>query len=107
MKDELTNKKIEEIRNELKGKYPDFRGIYLFGSRARGDFNEDSDYDILLAFDRKIDSKFEEKIIRDICKYDVEYNVFLDTQIYDLNDILNPITPFRNNVKEEGIYYAR
>ena len=34
---------INEIKEELKQKYSDFRGLYLFGSRARGDFNENSD----------------------------------------------------------------
>ena len=46
MKDKLKEKIIDELKAELKSKYPDFRGIYLFGSRARGDFQNDSDYDL-------------------------------------------------------------
>ena len=42
------DKIIEELKAELKSKYPDFKGIYLFGSHARGDFNEDSDYDLII-----------------------------------------------------------
>ncbi len=36
-----------EITERLSAKYNPEK-IYLFGSRARGDFNEDSDYDLLL-----------------------------------------------------------
>ncbi len=30
---------IEELNNKLKDVYPDFKGVYLYGSVARGDFS--------------------------------------------------------------------
>ncbi len=37
--------------------------IILFGSRARGDFTEDSDWDILLVTEEKIDRKIKLKFL--------------------------------------------
>ncbi|MBM2816329.1 MAG: hypothetical protein HW421_3091 [Ignavibacteria bacterium] len=105
MKDKLIEKIIDELKAELKSKYPDFRGIYLFGSRARGDYGNYSDYDLVAVFDRKIDCKFDDEITNLSAKYDLNYDTFLDIQSYNVNDIINPITPFRLNVKNEGIYF--
>jgi predicted nucleotidyltransferase len=106
MDNTLINKIIDELKSELKAKYPDFRGIYFFGSRARGNADEYSDYDLAFIFDRQIDWKFEEEIIRITCKYDVKYDLIIDPHIFEINDIIVPITPFRNNIKEEGIFYG-
>ena len=37
--------------------------IILFGSRARGDYTEDSDWDILLVTEKKIDRKTKRKFL--------------------------------------------
>jgi uncharacterized protein len=96
---------INEIKDTLKSKYSDFKGIYLFGSYARGDFNQDSDIDLAIVFDRKIDWKFEEEITSVICKYEREYDIFIDNHTLNSYDLVEPITPFRYNVVNEGIYY--
>ena len=106
MQDNLTEKLIEEIKTELKSKYPDFRGIYLFGSRARGDFHEDSDYDFVLIFEREINRKFKDEVRRKIIDYEIENLIIIDSHVYNMNDIVKPITPFRENVQKEGIYYV-
>lgn len=98
---------INEIKNTLKSKYEDFRGVYLFGSRINGNYNEESDYDFIVVFDRIIDWKFKYEV-RDII-YDIELknDLLLDAKIYNFNDILEPVTPFRNIIKEQGVFYAR
>ena len=62
----MANMKIEKIIAEISGllkiKYADFKGIYFFGYRTRGDYRADSDYDLLFLFDRKISWKFREEI---------------------------------------------
>ena len=105
MENVLINKIIEELKLELKEKYPDFKGIYLFGSHARGDFNEDSDYDLLFVFDRVINRKFKDDLRRRIIDYEIEHSIIIDSHVYNYSDILNPVTPFRVNVKKEGVYY--
>lgn len=47
------NRGIEEIKKELERFSPD--KIILFGSRARGDDKENSDYDIMLIFNSALD----------------------------------------------------
>jgi uncharacterized protein len=105
MSDNNTNKIIQELLVELKEKYSDFRGIYLFGSRARGDYNKDSDYDLAIIFDRKIDTKLKREISRIIACLMVKYQIIVDNPVMDMNDLIEPITPLRENIKNEGIFY--
>ena len=103
--DKKTQQIIDEMKCELKDRYPDFRGIYLFGSRIRGKHSQDSDYDLVLIFDRKIDWKFDREISRIIYNYDLKYDIFIDNYLYNMSDIINPITPLRENVKNEGVFF--
>lgn len=97
---------IDEIKNELAKKYKDFSGIYLFGSRARGNYSKDSDLDLVLTFSRNIDKKFKDEIRDLLYEYDLKYDLVIDSHVYNHIDILNPKTPFRNNVRNEGIFYG-
>jgi predicted nucleotidyltransferase len=97
---------INELSSELKLNYPDYYGLYFFGSRSRGNYREDSDYDVVLAFNRVIDWKFKDKIFDIICDFNIKYDIILDAHIYNKTDIMNPITIFRENVKKEGIFIA-
>jgi predicted nucleotidyltransferase len=97
---------IKILSKALKEKYPDFRGIYFYGSRVRGNSNEDSDYDVIYVFDREIDWRFEYEVKDLIYDYELEYEFFLDNRIYNFEDIQYPSTPFRNSVKSEGIFYG-
>jgi predicted nucleotidyltransferase len=101
MENELINKIIDELKSELKLKYPDFRGIYLFGSHARGDFNENSDYDLACIFDRRIENRFKEEIIDLIYEIELKEDIFLDTHIFNINDINKTITPLIENIKNQ------
>jgi|WetSurMetagenome_2_1015567.scaffolds.fasta_scaffold07190_8 predicted nucleotidyltransferase len=97
---------IQDLINTFTLKYPDFKGVYFIGSRAKNKFNESSDYDLVFVFDRKINSYFKDEIRSLIYSFDLKYNIVIDSKIYNFKDILDPITPFRNNVRKEGIYYA-
>jgi predicted nucleotidyltransferase len=41
---------IHELKAKLKNNYDDFVGISFFGSRCRGDFSRESDFDIVIYF---------------------------------------------------------
>lgn len=60
-KNELAKIK-ETITFTLDDEQIDTTGMYLFGSRARGDFSEKSDYDILLVTRRKMGIKEKIKL---------------------------------------------
>ena len=54
--DPLTQKVLEEFKSRLIHRYGEhFRGIYLFGSRARGDHRSDSDADVAVFLDHVAD----------------------------------------------------
>jgi predicted nucleotidyltransferase len=58
---DVDNKTIkEQIMKSLDEMGISFESIILFGSRARGDYNEDSDYDILIVTEETF--PFKEKI---------------------------------------------
>jgi predicted nucleotidyltransferase len=61
----LIDNKLKDIKRiiieELEKENIKVHKIILFGSRARGDFKEDSDWDILVVVDRKLDK--EDKVI--------------------------------------------
>lgn len=69
MKDPVLQSFLEGIQPYRK----EIREIYLFGSRARGDFRPDSDYDLLVVT-RKRDLKLKDKV------YDVVTDVCLESR---------------------------
>ncbi len=97
---------VKELLNILKEKFPDFKGLYFFGSRARGDNNAESDYDFLLVFDRHIDWKFESTVRGVVCEFMINNDLLIDSIISSKKEIDNPSTPLEVNVKKEGIYYG-
>lgn len=65
---------IDSYTAALRGRYGDhLRGVYLFGSRARGDFQPFSDVDVALVFDS------EEDVMQIRPLSDLAYDVFLET----------------------------
>ncbi len=98
---------IKEISKTLRETYADFEGIYFFGSHADGTANIFSDYDIVIIFSRQVDRKFKDEIRKIVYAAELKYEILIDSHIYSHNEILEPITPFRENVKTRGIFYAR
>ncbi len=57
--------KLKSLLNELNIKYSK---ILLFGSRARGDFKEESDWDFLIILEKPVDVKTKKELWFDIYK---------------------------------------
>ena len=95
---------IKAMRNVLNSIDPTVQAI-LFGSRARGDAEEDSDWDVLVLIDKPHVS---------LSDYD-KYSYPLRELGWDMDEIINPVlfstkewnenhfTMFNNNVRNEGI----
>jgi predicted nucleotidyltransferase len=59
----MFNKKAITKIQELFSKYPKIKLVYFFGSRANGKFNDNSDYDFAIYFDKEDEKKmFDTKI---------------------------------------------
>ena len=95
---------IKAMRNVLNGIEPTVQAI-LFGSRARGDAEEDSDWDVLVLINKPRIS---------LSDYD-KYSYPLRELGWDMDEIINPVlfstkewnenhfTMFNHNVRNDGI----
>ncbi len=97
---------IEAIRKKAKEITPPGSEVILFGSQARGDARDDSDWDVLILLDK------DRVQLND---YD-EYSYPLREMGWGMNADINPVlytkkrwlhdvyTPFHKNVNNDGIY---
>jgi len=81
--------------------------IILFGSRARGDAREDSDWDLLVLVDGEVDRKRKKIFNSKMFRVDLDYETTISAFLKSNNEWATPFeqaSPFYHNVKEEGIY---
>lgn len=82
------------------------KNVILFGSKARGDSDENSDYDVIIVLDRNYSGKDENDIL-DLC-YDInlKYNILLDVHILSTKELNSNRgrQPIFLNAFKSGIY---
>ncbi|MHB1679134.1 MAG: nucleotidyltransferase domain-containing protein [bacterium] len=123
----LTNNErnaLSELKEKITEKYPGAEFI-LYGSKARGDYNENSDIDILIVINDNynidknisfeelekryflpVDRNIEDKISDILVDIQVKYCVSIDYQIKNKSYIktnLAGIVPLYQNIKKDGI----
>lgn len=81
--------------------------VVIFGSRAKGTADKDSDYDVLIILDTDYNQKTK-KLINGLCyDFDLNYNIFLDTQIISKSELKNSIRgkhPVFKTALKEGLH---
>ena len=79
--------------------------LILYGSYARGDYNEDSDLDLLVLIDKDEITRSDQKRIK-YPLYDIEFDTgtIISALIFTKKDweMNHMITPFYENVVREG-----
>ncbi len=96
---------IKEFREALKNIYKEnLIKMILYGSYARGDFNSDSDIDLLIVL-KKLESPGKEidRMIEVISEINLKYNVLISVfpvSIFEYNYLKSPLLL---NVRREGI----
>jgi len=104
---------IEQLNLRLSQNFPDYRGVYFFGSRLNGNFNEESDYDVVLIFD-ELDHRKRLDIAGVVARLEYELDVFIDCKLFTstgtrsieyIRKNVNPI--FIEHAIDQGKYYAR
>ena len=103
---EKDNKLLSEISDQLRKGGFNIVGLYLFGSRANNTFSKDSDYDIAIILDEKIDWKVKDNVREVIYDIMLENDIVIDSHIYSKKEIDLSITPLRESIKSTGIFYA-
>jgi predicted nucleotidyltransferase len=80
--------------------------LILYGSRARGDAHEDSDYDLLVLVDREVDMALERAIVDRLVPLEVRMGKALTTLVYNRSQwdsALYRAMPLHQNVTREGV----
>ena len=80
--------------------------IILYGSRARGDAQKDSDWNFLILIGQDIPEREKLKIRYALFEIEWETDEVISSIIHSKNEWSNPImqaTPFCRNIVEEGI----
>src|SRR5574338_6126 len=99
---EKDNKLLAEIYTRIKKGGFDLDGLYLFGSRVKNTFKEDSDYDVAIILNQTVDWKLKDKVREVIYDIMLEQDILLDSHIYSKEDIELSITPLRESIKSNG-----
>ena len=96
---------LNNISKAIRGKDPAAEA-FLFGSRARGDYRPDSDWDILILIDNlNVTNEIDDKFRNDLYNLEIESGQIISTFIYSKDYWQNTLiySPLYYNIKKEGI----
>ena len=96
---------LHEFRAGLDAIYRNrLRGLYLYGSYARGKEDSESDIDVLVVLDRFDHYAAEVDRTSELCaKLSLKYDVSISRVFVSERDWKERETPFLENVREEAI----
>jgi predicted nucleotidyltransferase len=97
----------KKLRDALKEAIPDFEGLYVFGSQARGDATEESDVDIVVLFEQE---RFwqPDEYYNILSKFMYDYYDIIDLDIHTKTQKQLKNNPFfYNEVVNKGVFYDR
>jgi predicted nucleotidyltransferase len=101
----IKNKILKRITELALAKYPDSE-IYLYGSQARGDAKEFSDWDLLILLNNKnISFEIETSLMDEFYELELETGEIFSPLIYSKTDWTNnhSSSSLFENIQREGI----
>ena len=95
---------LDRIRTTLRSIAPGAKAM-LFGSRARGDAREDSDWDILILVDKdKVGNDDYNEIAYPLVELGWSIGEMINPKLYTVKEwVKRHFTPFYKNVERDGI----
>ena len=100
----VADKNLERFVKKLKEEFKDhIKEIILFGSRGRGDYTDESDYDFILIFDEVTD-ELKERIDSLIIDTMLDYGMVITDFVFTREELeKRRYEPFVINARREGI----
>ena len=95
---------LQRCKQAIRSVVPD-ADVILYGSRARGDAGNDSDYDLLVLVDRPADPAIHKRLISSIFPLE-ENGAVLTLTVHNRdrwNSVLYKAMPFHENVDRDGV----
>lgn len=96
---------LSRCREAIRRAVPD-ADIILYGSRARGDGNEYSDYDILVLVNQPVNVALKDRILCNVYPLELETEAMLTVVTYDRQQwesLPYREMPFHKNVERDGV----
>ncbi len=99
-------KVVQKIHDLLKHKFSKYAGLYFYGSRVGSNKREDSDFDIVVTFNDKVDWRLENEVWSEIALFELENEIYTDVKVYEFSELNKESTPYRENVIKTGVFYG-
>jgi predicted nucleotidyltransferase len=96
---------LDRCRRAIRQAVPD-ADVILYGSRARGDAHEHSDYDILVLVDQPVNIALKDRILTSVYPLELESGAMLTLVTYNRrqwDSFPHRDMPFRKNVERDGV----
>ncbi|MDI6891317.1 MAG: nucleotidyltransferase domain-containing protein [Thermodesulfovibrionales bacterium] len=94
---------LKGIIEELTGKYPFIKKIILYGSKARGDYMEESDIDLLFITANDIPRLFKMEMSDVIYNHELANDIVVSAIFVSESEFSESVSLFFRKVKKEGI----
>ncbi|WP_373469436.1 nucleotidyltransferase domain-containing protein [Candidatus Endomicrobiellum cubanum] len=98
------DKIVNELKNELKKSFKDFKGLYIYGSQVNDTYNKNSDVDIVVIFS-KYNFKKLSVVWAIVSKIEYTNNIVIDLKPYTYLELKRNYI-FCNEVVGKGVFYA-
>lgn len=98
-------KALQELGQRILERFPDAQ-IILYGSKARGDFDEESDIDVLILLECDVNDSLREKIFSMSFRIELKYNVVFGILVEAMDFWESPLAkamPIHWDIDKEGI----
>lgn len=101
----IQKKAIEELKEKILEQF-DVDELILFGSTVRGDFDEESDIDLLVLTKREYSRSERHEITDLVFEINLEYGTNISTTVVDIHSWSSgsfSILPIKQEIKEDGV----
>lgn len=97
---------IHKLKDTLTGKFGAKTDVYLFGSVARGDYDDSSDIDVLVLVPFDLSNDIEERIFDLAYDIELEFGVVFGIVVYSKTFWHSQVSqgiPLFKNIRREGV----